>query len=104
MNANNENKMLKVGGNITATLVEIIPKIYRSNNCESILDKLISMNLIGSRLWVFYTDFLNKDFDTKYFNEYSSNQMLTLRGPSRLDKHNIGDTVNVFNYLDEVLG
>ncbi len=103
MSANVENKMLIVGGNIPATFVEIIPKIYNFDDWESILDKLISMNLIGSRLWVFYTDFLNKDFDIKYLNEYSSSQMLTLHGRSRLDKYNIGDTVNVFNYLDEVV-
>tara|TARA_B100000886_G_scaffold79460_1_gene51522 strand:- start:1046 stop:1360 length:315 start_codon:yes stop_codon:yes gene_type:complete len=102
MSANVENKMLIVGGNIPATFVEIIPKIYALDNCELILDKLISKNLIGSRLWVFYTDFLNKDFDIKYFNEYSSSQMLKLNGRSRLGKYNIGDTVNVFNYLDEV--
>lgn len=103
MSANIEDKMLNMGGNIPATFVEIITKIYALDNCELILDKLISKNLIGSRLWVFYTDFLNKDFDIKYFNEYSSSQMLKLNGRSRLGKHNIGDTVNVFNYLDEVV-
>ena len=33
MSANVENKMLIVGGNIPATFVEIIPKIYALDNC-----------------------------------------------------------------------
>jgi len=102
MSNNLENKLLKVAGNIAGAIVEIIPKIYELDDCELILDKLISMNLIGSRLWVFYTDFLNKDFDIKYINDYSSSQMLKLNGRSRLGKYCKGDTVNVFNYLDEV--
>ena len=103
MSDNLENKLLKVAGNIAGAIVEIIPKIYELDHSELILDKLINMNLIGSRLWVFYTDFLNKDFDIKYINDYSSSQMLKLNGRSRSDKHCKGDTVNVFNYLDEVL-
>ena len=50
MSDNLENKLLKVAGNIAGAIVEIIPKIYELDDCELILDKLISMNLIGSRL------------------------------------------------------